>query len=118
MKGKIVLLILILTAAAYVNGYSQTEKPQPYGSITIFPSAPNPCSDKCLIRTYLPENDPFASVRILTADSSLVKEISLATETGISSAPLNVAEMKDGNYLYQLFYKGEVRQTAGFVVKH
>lgn len=118
MKGKVVLVTLILSAVLYMNGFSQSEKAQPYGSITMFPSAPNPCSDKCLIRTYLPENDPFASIRILTADSTVVKEIPLGTEIGISSAPLNVSEMKEGNYLYQLFYKGEVRQTLGFVVKH
>ena len=83
-----------------------------------FPAHPIHVRISALSVPYLPENDPFASIRILTADSTVVKEIPLGTEIGISSAPLNVSEMKEGNYLYQLFYKGEVRQTLGFVVKH
>ena len=89
-----------------------------YGAIIMFPSAPNPTADKCLIRTYLPDSDPNSSIRILKSDSTLVKEIPLAGQVGISSTPLNVSDWKEGTYLYQLFYKGEARSTLPFVVKH
>ena len=91
---------------------------QPYGAIILFQSAPNPTPDKCLIRTYLPESDPNSSLRILDKDSTLVKEIPLAGEVGITSTPLNVSDWKAGTYLYQLFYKGETRSTLSFSVKH
>jgi len=89
-----------------------------YEAIIMFPSAPNPTSDKCLIRTYLPDSDPNSSIRILDKDSTMIKEIPLAGEAGISSTPINVADWKAGTYLYQLFYKGEARKTLSFVVKH
>lgn len=89
-----------------------------YGAIIMFPSAPNPTADKCLIRTYLPDSDPNSSIRILDKDSTLIKEIPLAGQIGITSTPLNVADWKEGNYLYQLFYKGEARTTMSFIVKH
>ena len=89
-----------------------------YGAILMFPSAPNPTSDKCLIRTYLPDSDPNSSIRILDKDSTMIKEIPLAGQIGIGSTPLNVEDWKPGTYLYQLFYKGEARKTLPFVVKH
>jgi hypothetical protein len=87
-------------------------------AIILFPGAPNPTPDKCLIRTYLPETDPNASLRILSKDSTVIKEIPLGTEVGISSTPINVSDWANGTYLYQLFYKGEARKTLPLVVKH
>jgi hypothetical protein len=89
-----------------------------FEAIIMFPSAPNPTSDKCLIRTYLPDNDPNASIRILYKDSTLFKEISLASVVGICSTPLNVTDWKADTFLYQLFYHGETKSTRSFVVKH
>ncbi len=89
-----------------------------YDAIILFQSAPNPTVDKCLIRTYLPESDPNSSLRILNSDSTLLKEIPLNGEVGITSTPLNVTDWKAGTYFYQLFYKGETRSTLSFVVKH
>ena len=89
-----------------------------YDAIIMYPSAPNPTIGKCLIRTYLPESDPNSSIRILDKDSTMIKEIPLAGEVGISSTPINVSDWKAGTYLYQLFYKGEARKTLSFVVTH
>ena len=89
-----------------------------FQAIILFPGAPSPTSDKCLIRTYLPDSDPNSSLRILDKDSTLVKEIPLAGQIGISSTPINVEDWKAGTYLYQLFYKGETRSTGSFIVKH
>ena len=89
-----------------------------YDAIILFKSAPNPTGDKCLIRTYLPELDANSSIRILDKDSTLVKEIPLTGEVGISSTPINVSDWNAGTYFYQLFYKGEARSTYSFVVKH
>ena len=87
-------------------------------NIILFPGAPSPTTDKCLIRTYLPESDPNASLRILNKDSTLFKEISLNGEFGVNSTPINVSDWQAGVYLYQLFYKGEARKTLSFEVKH
>ena len=89
-----------------------------FEAIILFQSAPNPTTDKCLIRTYLPDNDPNASIRILYKDSTLFKEIPLSGEVGICSTPLYVTDWKPDTYLYQLFYHGETRSTLSFVVKH
>ena len=91
---------------------------QGYNAVILFPSAPNPTEDKCLIRTYLPENDPNSSLRILDKDSTLFKEIPLSGVVGITSTPINVSDWKAGVYFYQLFYKGETRSTLSLTVKH
>jgi hypothetical protein len=113
---------IILIALILLGNMDAFSKPgpdrRPYEVISMFPGAPNPCDSKILIRSYLPENDPFSSIRILSADSTLVKEISLAYETGISSTPIWVGDWKAGTYIYQLFYKGETKYTGTLVVKH
>ncbi|MDB5283210.1 MAG: hypothetical protein JWO06_2285, partial [Bacteroidota bacterium] len=91
---------------------------QPNPLVILFPSAPNPTEGKCLIRFYIPESDPTASIRILNGDSTFNRDISLLGQTGINSAVLNVSDWKDGNYIYQLFYKGELRSSRSMVVKH
>ncbi|HWB62944.1 MAG TPA: hypothetical protein VG603_05480 [Chitinophagales bacterium] len=119
MKNKLMLVALLLVIGiSFSFGQSAPDKKPAYDSIILFPCGPNPADTKCLIRTYLPENDPFSSIRILGSDSTLVTEISLAKETGISSVPLNVSDWKEGSYYYQLFYKGETRQTLPLKVKH
>lgn len=116
MKGRILTLILVLSAALNPRAFGKGNPP--YEAIIIYPSAPNPCSDKCLIRFYIPENDPYASIRILSAgDSTLIKELPLASDVGIGSEPVNCSDLKPGNYLYQFFYKGETRKTLSFTVK-
>jgi len=86
--------------------------------VILFPGAPSPTSDKCLIRFYLPESDPNSSIRILSKDSTLIKEINLNGEFGVNSLPINVSDWNAGIYLYQLFYKGEAKKTLSFEVKH
>jgi hypothetical protein len=102
-------------AEVYAGG---NDTPAIFEAIIMFPSAPNPTSEKCLIRTYLPDNDPNASIRILYKDSTLFKEISLAGTVGICSTPLIVSDWKADTFLYQLFYHGETKMTRSFVVKH
>lgn len=118
MARRIFMLLLCAFSSGFPVIYAGTGNAAGYQAIILFQSAPNPTEDKCLIRTYLPESDPNSSIRILDKDSTLVKEIALAGEVGISSTPLNVSDWKAGTYLYQLFYKGEARSTLSFVVKH
>jgi|GEM_PF-3554862 hypothetical protein len=115
MLQRIFLLLFCAFSGTFLT-YAGSENT--YEAIIMFPSAPNPTSGKCLIRTYLPDSDPNSSIRILDKDSTMMKEIPLAGEAGISSTPLNVADWKAGTYLYQLFYKGEARKTLSFVVTH
>ena len=115
---KYTLLFFAIAGSLYFAYGGDGNTPSPYGSIILFQGAPNPTPDKCLIRTYLPENDPNSSLRILNGDSSLFKEIPLSGQVGITSTPLDVSDWKAGTYLYQLFYKGETRSTMSFSVKH
>jgi hypothetical protein len=114
---KYILLFFVFAGSLYFV-YGGDGNTPIYGAIILFQSAPNPTPDKCLIRTYLPESDPNSSLRILNRDSTLVKEIPLAGQIGISSTPIDVSDWKSGIYLYQLFYKGETRSTLSFSVKH
>jgi hypothetical protein len=116
MLHRIFLLLFCAFSATFLTYAGNGETT--YEAIIMFPSAPNPTSDKCLIRTYLPDSDPNSSIRILDKDSTMIKEIPLAGQIGISSTPINVEDWKAGTYLYQLFYKGEARKTLSFVVKH
>ncbi len=118
MRSKLFLLITctFLSVCSVLRAGNETTGR--VSSIILFPGAPNPATDRCLIRTYLPESDPNSSLRILNTDSTVVKEIPLSGEVGISSIPLNVSDWKAGKYLYQLFYKGEARSTLPLVVKH
>jgi len=118
MLSRILPILICVSLSTFSFLYAGDGNANTYGAIIMFPSAPNPTSDKCLIRTYLPDSDPNSSIRILDKDSTLVKEIPIAGEIGISSTPLNVSDWKEGTYLYQLFYKGETRSTKSFVVKH
>ena len=118
MLRRIYLLLIGTFLGTFSMLYAGNENTSPSTAMILFPGAPNPTSDKCLIRTYLPESDPNSSLRILNRDSTLVKEIPLSGEVGISSIPLNVSDWKAGTYLYQLFYKGEARSTLPLVVKH
>lgn len=118
MFPRIYVLLFGVFLGAFSLLYAGNETTGTYGAIIMFPGAPNPTAGKCLIRTYLPDSDPNSSLRILDKDSTLIKEIPLAGEVGISSIPLNVSAWKDGTYLYQLFYKGEARATMPLVVKH
>ena len=61
---------------------------------------------------------PAPSIRILDQDNNVVKEFSLALETGISSAVVNASDWKNGTYKYQLFYKGETKFSKTMVVKY
>ena len=115
---KYILLFFAVAGSLYFAFGGDGNTPSTYGAIILFPGAPNPTPDKCLIRTYLPESDPNSSLRILNSDSSLYKEIPLAGQVGITSTPLDVSDWKSGTYLYQLFYKGETRSTRSFAVKH
>jgi hypothetical protein len=118
MLPRIYLLVFCAFLAAFCAAQVGAGETNIYGAIIMFPSAPNPTTDKCLIRTYLPDSDPNSSIRILDKDSTMIKEIPLAGQVGISSTPINVEDWKAGTYLYQLFYKGEARSTKSFVVKH
>jgi hypothetical protein len=90
-----------------------------FEAVILFQNTPNPTADKTLIRTYLPDSDPAASIRILGTDSTtMVKEISIGGLVGISSTPLDVSDWKDGTYTYQLFYKGDVHGSHTLIVKH
>ena len=112
MKPKVLVLLFVFLFSANSSIFSSPGKDTKLNmNVVLFQGAPNPCNNKCLIRAYLPENDPYSSIRILNADSSLVREISMATETGISSAAFDVSDLQNGNYIYQLFYRGETRYT-------
>jgi hypothetical protein len=117
MLPKIYLLLVCAMLGTISLGYAGTGD-NVYQAIILFPGAPNPTADKCLIRAYLPDSDPNSSLRILRQDSTLIKEIPLSGEIGISSIPINVSDWANGTYLYQLFYKGEARKTLPLVVKH
>lgn len=86
-------------------------------SIIMFDAAPNPTDSKCLIRVYYPLKDPNASIKIYGADSTMVKNISLAAETGVGSAVVNVADLQPGNYTYQLYYQGQDMYRRPLVIK-
>ena len=117
MKTALLLFFLLFVSVASVRSASEGDR-QPLASVILWPSAPNPTEDKCLIRFYVPESDPTASIRILNSDSTFNRDISLLGLTGINSSVLNVTDMKDGNYIYQLYYKGELRSSRVFTVKH
>ena len=118
LKIYILLFWGLLVSLPTAYGGNDTPTPGIFEAIIMYPSAPNPTGDKCLIRTYLPDNDPNASIRILYKDSTLYKEIPLSTAVGICSTPLIVTDWKPDTYLYQLFYHGETKSTKSFVVKH
>ena len=119
MTPKIYTLLASALFSCALLSYAGNGTIQPtFEAIILFQSAPNPTTDKCLIRTYLPDNDPNASIRILYKDSTLFKEIPLSGDVGICSTPLYVTDWKADTYLYQLFYHGETRSTLSFVVKH
>ena len=118
MKQALLLFLLLFITVINVRSASDGGDRVPSASVILWPSAPNPTEDKCLIRFYIPESDPTASIRILNSDSTFNRDISLLGLTGINSAVLNVTDMKDGNYIYQLYYKGELRNSRVFTVKH
>ena len=117
MLPKIYRLLICALLGTISVAYAGTGETT-FQAIILFPGAPSPTADKCLIRTYLPDSDPNSSLRILSKDSTVIKEIPLGGEVGISSTPINVSDWPNGTYLYQLFYKGEARKTLSFVVKH
>lgn len=120
MKG---IKLLIFFSAILFSGavFAQTDAAGgriPQESIIMFASAPNPAETKCQIRLYLPEGDPTAGIRILNMDSTLAKDISLIGISGINSEIIDVNDLKDGSYIYQLYYKGEMRSSKVMAVKH
>src|ERR1019366_112402 len=106
MKPSLLLFFFLFTAVMAGHSASDGDR-QPFASVILWPCAPNPTEDKCLIRFYIPESDPTASIRILNSDSTFNRDISLLGLTGINSSVLYVSDMKAGNYIYQLYYKGE-----------
>ena len=118
MAPKVYVILLFAFISNLPVVYAADGPQAPFEAIIMFPSAPNPTSDKCLIRTYLPDSDPNASIRILHKDSTLYREISLSGSVGICSTPLIVTDWKADTFLYQLFYHGETKMTRSFVVKH
>ena len=115
---------LLLSTATLLLACSATIYAGPGATIGIWPeivlfnAAPNPCDNESLIRVYFPRNDPSASIKIFNADSTLVKTIPLAAETGTGSAVINTTDLQNGNYTYQLYYEGENRYTKALTVKH
>ena len=119
MKKYRVITLIALSLFAVKHMYpAPGDDRVPSSATLMYPAAPDPAEEKCLVRMYLPENDPNGSLRILNGDSTLVREISLNGVVGISSEVINVSGMQNGKYLFQLFYKGEAKITRPFAVKH
>jgi hypothetical protein len=111
------LFLFVVGLVLFVKSAPEGNR-QPISSIIMYPAAPDPSEDKCLIRLYLPEGDPTAAIRILNSDSTLAKDISLSGYVGITSAVVQVSDMKSGTYIYQLYYKGELRNSRTLTIKH
>jgi hypothetical protein len=123
MKTKIFLIatvLFLLCSYGFSGPGTDAVAPDKVGinqSIIMYDAGPNPADSKCLIRVYYPIKDPNASIKIYSADSTLVKNVSLAAETGVGSAVINLTDLQAGNYTYQLYYQGQDRDRRPLVIK-
>ena len=74
-------ILLCMLFALFAQGHNANGNDKiPLQTVSLFNATPDPTDGKFLIRAYLPDNDPGASIRILDQDNNVVKEFSLSLE--------------------------------------
>lgn len=94
--------------------FTATAFGQSAAGVILFPATPDPATDKCLIRVYMPGADDKAELRILDKADNQVETISIAGNGGIQSGVVNLSALPMGTYTCQLYYKGEIVKSILF----
>ncbi len=106
MKKRIYLLFMLI-GMADVGAFAQGTS-----GILLFPATPNPATDKCLVRMYLPKADDHAALRIVDRSGNVLREISLSRLVGIQSQIVQLADLPAGPLTCQLFYLNTISQST------